>query len=120
MKKALESSKKWVIRFRTVDKKNFDEITSRLKLIETRAATENYRRIKKGDTLTIVCGKNRIEREIKKVEFFKNIDAMIRKIPYRKVMPSVASIAEMKKIYKSYSGYKEKLKSFGIVAWTLK
>ena len=115
-----ESSKKWVIRFRVKDGRNFDEIASGTKAIETRAATAKYKKVRVGDTLVIVCGKHRLDKKVKKVEHFKSIDAMIKKIPFRKVMPSVASVTEMKKVYASYSGYKEKLDKLGIVAWALK
>lgn len=114
-----ESSKKWVLRFRANDK-SFEKIIDNRKTVETRAATDKYKKVKVGDRLVIVCGKNRLEKEVKKVEHFKSIEAMIKKIPFRKVMPSVSSVAEMKKVYEGYTGYKEKLKKFGLVAWTLK
>ncbi len=44
---------------------------------------------------------------------------MIKKIPYKEIMPSVKSVEEMKKAYSSYSGYNEKIKEFGIFAFEL-
>jgi ASC-1-like (ASCH) protein len=56
---------------------------------------------------------------VKRVRIFKNIGAMAKAIPYRKIMPSVDSIAELKKAYSGYPGYTEKLKQCGVVAWNL-
>lgn len=95
---------KHVLRFRAKDKRNFLELKAGLKSIETRAATERYRKIAKGDVLAIVCGKNRIEKKVKRVRIFASIDAMFKKIPYRKIMPAVESKAAAKKVYAGYPG----------------
>jgi ASC-1-like (ASCH) protein len=109
----------WTLRFRAVDKKNFDEVKNGSKPIETRAATMKYRLIEVGDTLLFVCGKERLSKKILKKYYFPSIDAMIKKIPYQEIMPSVKSIEEMKKTYSSYSGYNKKIKKFGIFAFEL-
>ncbi|MDB5194669.1 MAG: hypothetical protein JWN50_683 [Parcubacteria group bacterium] len=109
--------RKWIIRFRARDKFNFDEVVEDLKKVETRAATDKYRKITKGDILVFVCGKNRLEKKIKKVELFKTLDAMYRKINYKKIMPSQPSAAAAKRVNESYPGYKEKLKAFGVIAY---
>lgn len=112
--------KKWVLRFRAKDKNSFLKIKKGLKTVETRAATKRYRNIVPGDLLIIVCGKNRLEKTVRKVQIFKSVHSMIRVISYKNIMPSVASFREMEKIYYSYPGYKEKLKKFGIIALELK
>lgn len=111
--------KTWTLRFRAVDKKNFDEVKNGSKPIETRAATVKYQPIEVGDILLFVCGKERLEKKIIKKRHFPSIDAMIKKIPYKEIMPSVKSVEEMKKAYSSYSGYDEKIKEFGIFAFEL-
>lgn len=111
--------KKWTLRFRAIDKDNFLEIKNGLKVVETRAATPKYRNIKKGDTLIIVCGKARLRKEVKRVHVFKTIGAMGKTIPYRKIMPSVKSLDEMRQAYYCYSGYREKLKKHGVIAFEL-
>ncbi|MDP1624871.1 MAG: hypothetical protein Q8L64_03795 [bacterium] len=111
--------KTWTLRFRVIDKKNFDEVKNGSKPIETRAATVKYQPIEVGDTLLFVCGKERLEKKITKKHHFGSIDAMIKKIPYKEIMPSVESVEEMKKAYSSYSGYDEKIKEFGIFAFEL-
>ncbi len=89
--------KTWTLRFRAADKKNFDEVKNGSKPIETRAATIKYQPIEIGDTLLFVCGKERLSKKILKKQHFPSIDAMIKKIPYKKIMPSVKSVDEMKK-----------------------
>jgi len=109
----------WVIRFRAKDRFNFDEIAMGAKKVETRAATDKYRKIMRGDTLAFVCGKARMEKKVKKVEIYRSLDAMFKKIPFKKIMPSQDSVAACKKRYMNYPNYKEKLKEFGVVAYYL-
>ena len=111
--------KTYTLRFRAIDKKNFDELKKGLKSVETRAATVRYNAVQKGDVLVIVCGKARIEKKIKRVRHFASIAALTKAIPYKKINPSARSIAEVVKMYYGYPGYKEKIKKFGIVAMEL-
>lgn len=112
--------KTWTLRFRAIDKKNFDEVGNGSKLFETRAATVKYRPVQEGDILLFVCGKERMSKKIVKKYYFPSIDAMIKKISYKKIMPSVKSVEEMKKAYSSYSGYDQKIREFGILAFELR
>ena len=112
-------SRKWVLRFRAADKKDFLEIKNGLKVVETRAATPKYQAIKKGDTLVIVCGRSRLEKEVKRVRVFRSIGAMTKMVPFRRIMPSVKSVAELRQAYYRYPGYREKLKEFGVVAFEI-
>ena len=111
--------KKIILRFRAVDKDNFNEIKDGLKTVETRAATIRYTNIQKGDVLVIVCGKQRINKEVKRVRQFKTIESMFKAIPFKKIMPSIHSADDARKIYYSYPGYKAKIKKSGLVAWDL-
>jgi ASC-1-like (ASCH) protein len=115
-----EEKKTWILRFKAKDKKNFDEVKNGSKPIETRAATVRYQPIEVGDVLEFVCGKEHLRKTVTKKQHFASIDAMIKKIPYQNIMPSVQSVEEMKKAYASYSGYEEKIKEFGIFAFKLK
>ena len=112
--------KTWTLRFRAVDKKNLMEIRDGLKSIETRAATEKYRDIKRGDTLILVCGKQRIERVVGNLKIFKTINALFQSVPFRKIMPSAESEEEARNIYYSYPGYREKIRKYGIIAMTVR
>ena len=105
--------KNHVLRIRKVDKVVFDSIKNKKKTIETRAATDKFRKIKKGDILIFVCENKELEKQIKQVELFESIDKMLEKINFKKIMPFVNSADEMKKVYYSFSGYKEKIKKIG-------
>lgn len=107
--------KTWTLRFRVKDMKNFEEVRSGLKEYETRAASVKYQSIEKGDTLIFVCGKKRFSKKIVKKFHWSSIDAMIKEIPFKKIMPSVESLAEMKKAYASYSSYEGKIKRYGLL-----
>jgi ASC-1-like (ASCH) protein len=111
--------KKFILKFNVVDKNNFLEIKDGLKVVETRAATPKYCEVKKGDTLVIVCGKNRLEKKVKRVRIFKSIGAMVKVIPRQKIMPSVESMPEMRQIYYGYPNYREKLKKYGVIAFDI-
>jgi len=110
----------WILRFRTKDLKNFEEVRSGEKRIETRAATPRYQKVEKGDSLIFMCGTKRLTKKVTRVTRFKSVDGMLRMVPMRAIMPSVASTKEMKRTYAGYSGYEDKIKKFGIVAWHLK
>jgi ASC-1-like (ASCH) protein len=112
--------KKWILRFRAGDRANFLEIENCLKTVETRAATEKYRAIRPGDTLVFTRGKSRLYKRVGRVRIFKNIAAMVKAIPFKKVMPSVPSIKAMRDAYYGYPNYREKIKKHGIIALELK
>lgn len=112
--------KNWILRFRQADKKLFNEVKDGSKSIETRAATVKYKPIEVGDTLTFVCGNERLLKTITKKYHWKSIDQMVKQIPYQNVMPSVPTVKAMKKIYASYPGYDEKIGEFGLLGFEMK
>jgi ASC-1-like (ASCH) protein len=111
--------KNWTLRFRAVDKKNFDELKSGVKSIETRAGTVKYQPVEVGDTLTFVCGQERCVKKVAKRYHWPSIDAMVKDIDFKKVMPSVGSVAEMEKTYASYPDYEKKIKEHGLLGFEL-
>lgn len=112
-------NKKIVLRFRSKDKQIFNDIKKRIKTVETRAATEKFKNIQKGDKIIFICGKNKFQMTAKKVMYFKSVNSMIKSVNFKKIMPRVKDIDELKKIYYSFSGYREKIKKSGIVALNL-
>lgn len=110
---------KHILKIRQVDKVVFDAIKNGQKSIETRAATDKYRKIKTGDVLVFVCGDEKLEKTVDKVNIYKSIDEMIRVINFKNIMPFVDSIDEMKKVYFSFPNYKEKISKFGLIAYKL-
>src|SRR3989338_5337537 len=111
--------KNWTLRFRAADKNNFEEVKSCIKSIETRAGTIKYQTIEVGDTLTFVCGQNRCIKKITKRFHWLSIDAMVKEINFKKIMPLVESIDEMKKVYASYPDYEKKIEEYGLLGFEL-
>lgn len=105
-----------VLRFRRADKATFENIRSGVKKVETRAASKKYQRIEIGDEITFVCGGDTFKRRAKKVSYFKDVDDLLRVYSVGEIMPSLDTAEELKESYKSYPGYKEKIKQFGLVA----
>lgn len=112
-----EETKTWTLRFRAKDLADFELIRNGKKTVETRAATAKYRAIQKGDVLRIACGSQILEKKVKKVEHFKSIDALARKVPIKRVMPAAKSLAEAKAVWYGFAGYEEKIKEFGLLAF---
>jgi ASC-1-like (ASCH) protein len=111
---------KYVLRIREVDKTFFEVLKSGEKTIETRAATNKYRKIKKGDILKFTCGNEFLEKKVDKVTLFKNIDSLIERLDLKKIMPQVSSVKEAKEIWRSFHNYEEEIKKYGITAFELK
>src|SRR5687768_10467884 len=55
-----KTMKVYKIKFRIVDKDNFDDIKEGRKIYETRAATVKYKNMLIGDKLEISCGKSKV------------------------------------------------------------
>jgi len=107
---------KFVLRFRTADRRIFNALKSGDKTIETRAATPRFAKIKPGDELILICGQKRLTRPVSRVEHFESLEKMLGQIPYTKIMPWVSSREEAIKVYYSFPRYPEKIKQFGILA----
>lgn len=108
-----------LLRFRAVDKKNFDAIRRGAKKIETRAGSPRYRDVGKGDALAIVCGRERILRRVARARRFRSVDALLAAVPYRRIMPWAPTKAAAREVWYGYPGYEERLKEYGVIAWDL-
>ena len=104
---------------RKIDKIVFDSIKNGSKIIETRAATDKYKKIKAGDTLIFKCESETLEKQISKIHHFKTIDEMIDMLGFKKIMPFVNSVKEMKQIYCSFPNYREKIDNYGLLAFLI-
>ncbi|MBU6389852.1 hypothetical protein KGQ71_05060 [Patescibacteria group bacterium] len=111
--------KRWVVRFRAVDKKNFDALRDGVKSVETRAATEKYRKIRPGDTLVVLCGIEKTEKLVASVDLYPSIEALFAAVPLEQVMPTVKTVEEARKEYYGYRGYREEIARYGLVAMKL-
>jgi ASC-1-like (ASCH) protein len=117
---SLKIMTKHILKIRQVDRVVFDAIRNGQKTIETRAAADKYRKIKSGDILVFVCGDEKLEKLVERVDIYKSIDEMIKTIDFKSIMPFCNSVDEMKKVYFSFPNYKEKIKKFGIMTFKLK
>lgn len=114
-----ENMKNYRLVFRNVDYGKFSEIATGQKTVETRAATIKYRSVQAGDTLTFVCGKDTIIKQVTSVEHFNSLEEMFGKLPLASILPSVRDINEARKVYFGFPGYKEKIEVEGILAFSL-
>jgi len=106
-----------VLRFREVDRDKFNDIILGRKTIETRAATVKYRKIQQRDNLVIVCGNDRIVKQVKRIERYESLEETFKNINFNKILPNAGSVDMAMKIYNSFPGYKEKIKQNGLLAF---
>lgn len=107
------------LRFRETDRDIFEAIRSGKKKVETRAAGEKYRKIKKGDTLMMVCGRDKFEKQVKNVKIFKTIAALLKKYKPDQINPAVKTEKELREMYYGFPNYREKIKKCGLTAMEL-
>lgn len=112
-------NKKIILRFRAINKDIFLAIKNGKKKIETRAASKRFRTIKTGDKLVLVCGKEKIERKVKKIKVFKTIKTLLKKYKPWEINPEAFSEKDLIKMWSGFSDYKEKIKKYGLVAMEL-
>jgi len=89
------------------------------KTIETRAATPKYRQVKPGDILIFHCGEEKLEKKVKEVLIFGSIEELAKTLGIREIMPFASSVEEMKEVYFSFPGNKEKIAKYGLIAFKL-
>lgn len=78
-----------------------------------------YQLVTVGDTLIFVCGQDRLVKKVVKRFHWPSVDAMVAEIDFKKVMPNVGSVVEMKKVYSSYPNYDQKIKENGLLGFEL-
>lgn len=116
MKNKIET---FTLRFRAVNQDIFNAIKTGKKKVETRAATEKYRKITAGDKIILICGRNRFEKRVRKAQTFRTVAALLEKYSVKSVNPAVKSAEELRKLYHSFPDYSEKIKKFGLIALEL-
>lgn len=107
------------LKFRAENGDIFEAIRDGRKKIETRAATEKFRDIKRGDTVMLACGQNKLEKTVKHSEVFKTIGALLKKYAVKEINPACATEKELREMYHSFPDYKEKIKKHGLIALEL-
>jgi ASC-1-like (ASCH) protein len=112
--------KKIIFRVRESDRAIFEAVLNGKKKVETRAATSKFAKIKAGDSIILICGKDRLEKQVKKAKIFKTIPAMLKEYYFKDINPLIGSVKELEKMYSSFPGYEEKIKKCGLIALEIK
>src|SRR3989344_159928 len=108
-------NKIYTLKFRAVDRYIFEAIKGGQKKIETRAGTEKNRKIKAGDKVVFMCRQKKIEKTVKRVEFFKTIRALVKKYKPIEINPQCKTESELRDMYYSFPDYQGKIKEHGFV-----
>jgi ASC-1-like (ASCH) protein len=108
------------LKFRAVNRDIFEAIRSGRKKVGTRSATKKYKKVKVGDKLMFVCKFKKFEKVVKKVTIFKTIRALVNKYKPSQINPCCKTEAELRDMYYTFPGYKDKIKKFGLIAFELK
>ncbi len=116
----IANNQKYVLRFRAVNRDIFEAIKGGKKKVETRAATARYSKIKAGDLVVLMCGKNKFEKTVKRAGIFKTVSSMLGKYKVKDIMPNLSSAEELQQTYYGYPNYREKIRKFGLVVLELK
>ncbi len=111
--------KRIALRFRSVDKENFNALREGNKKIETRAASPRYQSIEVGDMLVIACGGEKLEKMVQKVAHVRSVDELLEQFALADIFPYAKDTAEAKATYDSYPGYREKIATYGLLAFVL-
>ena len=111
--------KKWVLRFRAVDRDKYMTVVDGTKSVETRAAGGRFDAIAVGDILVFTCEGERLERQVKSVRHFASIAELFAAIPRPTVMPWTKTDEEAVASYYSFPGYKEKIAERGLLAFEM-
>lgn len=117
--KIISKTKVLRLNFRAADRDIFEAIRLGKKKIETRAGTEKYKDMKAGDKIVFVCRYKKFEKEIKKVERFKTIRALIKNYKPIEISPFCKTESELRGMYYSFPDYQDKIKKYGLIALTL-
>ena len=61
--------------------------------------------------MVIICRDNKLEKQVENISHYKSIEKMVEDINFKRVMPFVNSVNEMKEVYHNFPDYKEKKKN---------
>lgn len=106
------------ILIRDVDRPIFELIKSGQKKIETRAGGK-YEDVKEGDTLVFTCGDEKVEKLVKRVVRFTNLDELLKEYRVEEIHPGFTTKEELEGMYATFPGYEERIKEHGLIAFEL-
>jgi ASC-1-like (ASCH) protein len=89
------------------------------KTVETRAAGPKYEHIQAGDVLIFSCAGKKFKMKIKKVSKFRTLSAMFKHYDPQLIHPGIEGKKALIERYHSFTGYKERIKQYGMLAFEL-
>lgn len=89
------------------------------KKVETRAAGPRYEHIGSGEVLVFSCAGVTFKKKIKKVTKFRTLGAMFKVYDPEVIHPGIGSEKALRDKYKTFTGYAERIKQFGMIAFEL-
>lgn len=104
---------------REVDRRVFDALKSGEKKVETRAGTSRYKKIQAGDEAVFRCGNDEVKKKIIAVTHFSDVTSLLKKYKPSDIIPWMHTEQEVRELYDSFSGYREKIAEHGIIAMEL-
>ncbi|HWC57957.1 MAG TPA: ASCH domain-containing protein [Candidatus Paceibacterota bacterium] len=119
MQKQKGKNKPHLLRIAAKDVALFNAIKSGKKKVETRVASVKYERLQVGDEVIFCCDGKKTQKKITTLCHFKTIASLLRKYKPSMINPSLATAKDIKAMYYSFSGYKEKIAEFGLIAFEL-
>jgi ASC-1-like (ASCH) protein len=119
MKKEIQKNKSHILPFAKDNLDTWKLIKKGKKKIETRAGGPKYIGIQPGDTLIFSCLGKKFNKKVLEVTHFKTIKSMLKKYNPSDINPTIKTAKELQEMYDSFTGYKERLKEFGILAFVL-
>lgn len=119
MEKQNVTNKNHTLPFAAKDKAIWLLIKSGKKKVETRAAGPKYEHIKAGDTLILSCAGRKYKKHIRKVTKFRTLGAMFKVYDPEVIHPGIGGEKPLRAKYSSFTGYKERIKQFGMLAFEL-
>jgi ASC-1-like (ASCH) protein len=112
-------AKTYTLRFAKENKDTWQYIKEGKKKVETRAGTVKYQNIKVGDIVVLSCDGIKFKKNIKKVTHFRSIAMLLKKYKPSDINPDLKTTEDTIARYNSFSGYKEKIAEYGILAFEL-
>lgn len=107
------------LKFRAVNRDIFEAICDGRKKVETRACDEKFRDITQGDVVMLMCEDDTFTKTVQSVEVFATIEALLEKYAPQDINPACATADDIRAMYYSFPGYKEKIEEHGLIALEL-
>ena len=105
----------------SLQQKYFDAIKSGLKTAEGRPNSSKFKDLHPGDTISFTCVTTNevIVCTVQVITLYQNFYEMLQAQGVHNMLPGVATIEDGIAVYENFPGYKERVKSDGVIAIAL-